>query len=460
MISSELHRQMLEHSSMCVLLTDSSNTIVYANTRVRELFGFADSELAGKPIESLFAHDMLSSDQNKIHKANPEIKIGSIRIESYYLGVKKNGAKIPLQLKATIISSGPANYVLWELQERSAEQKLLYDLKERVKEQTALLSVTEILLGAKDVRSTLADCLEPICKGWQFPEFTQVEISVGEWGTYTTPEFGSVKWRQTANVSGNGGLYGAVAVGYSDLPPESTGNVFLPEEERLISGLARLIGMFLDQCHVISKLKESNDQILRITSHTPANTYMFEMFDDKPMKIHFAVKGFVNHFDQMDMDALVVNPEMINDVIHEEDLPRFYAEFRKAHLERTNISVQYRIIENGVVAWRWLRASPDELSDGRIMWYASAQDISAIVEYTSVLEQIIFDISHVIRRPVSTMMGITDLLNDHVPIDEKTLREVGKHMKAVALEMDGYIKKLNAAYLERKVNAAPLPSQN
>lgn len=336
------------------------------------------------------------------------------------------------------------------------EQKLLYDLKERVKEQTALLAVTEHLLSADDVPTIIAKCMEPIRSGWQFPAYTEVAINTISWGDYSTGGFPDLRWKQTAEITGAGKTHGILSVGYAQLPPESTAGVFLPEEERLITGLAKLLGIFLDQCVAVQQLKESREQIIRITSHTPANTFLFEMFDNQPLKIHFAMKGFTKHFNTADMDDLVADSGKINDVIHVEDQPRFYASLKQAHTDGSNISVQYRIVAAGTIAWRWFRASPEKQKDGRTLWYGSAQDITPIVEYTKVLEQIIFDISHVIRRPVSTMLGITDLLREDSVPDEKTTREIAKHLKTIAAEMDNYLTKLNAAYLERKVNAEPL----
>ena len=452
----ELILSMTELSPAALLATDASGTIVYANTKGAALFGYAAGELTGKHI-GLIVGERLQGDKNALREESThDAHANSIRFNGRYTGVHQNGSTLPVEVKAEPFRNAEQTFFTWSIRNISAERRLHHKLGERVKEQTALLAVTQLLMGTEDVEQAMCNCLQPVREGWQYPAYTEVCIDIGQQGRYSTPLFEKADRLLRAEIAGRQFPHGTLTVGYRVVDHENPDPVFLAEEERLIAGIARMIGMFLDQREAMRKLQESREQIMRITSHTPANTYMFEMFDDKPMKVHFAMKGFVEHFDDSDMEDLVSDSTKIDGVIHPDDLPRFYDALKKAHAEGSNISVQYRIVNNGAHAWRWLRASPDHLADGRTLWYGSAQDITPIVEYTSVLEQIIFDISHVIRRPVSTMMGITDMLRDDLVLDEKTTRELGRHLKTVAIEMDNYLQKLNTAYLERKVNAAPL----
>jgi signal transduction histidine kinase len=78
-------------------------------------------------------------------------------------------------------------------------------------------------------------------------------------------------------------------------------------------------------------------------------------------------------------------------------------------------------------------------------------DITPAKEYEKTLEQISFDISHVIRRPVSNMLSLTSMIeSDH--INEKQLKEYSGYIKVVAKELDDFTKKLNEVYYKKRIN--------
>jgi len=66
-------------------------------------------------------------------------------------------------------------------------------------------------------------------------------------------------------------------------------------------------------------------------------------------------------------------------------------------------------------------------------------------KFNEVLEQIIFDISHVMRRPVATMLGLTNLIEMH-EADELATKEITSKLQLVSEEMDSYIKGLYHKY--------------
>ncbi len=52
------------------------------------------------------------------------------------------------------------------------------------------------------------------------------------------------------------------------------------------------------------------------------------------------------------------------------------------------------------------------------------------------LEQISFDISHVICRPVSNMLSLTSMLENNI-LDEKMLKEYSNYIQIIAKELNG-----------------------
>jgi hypothetical protein len=73
------------------------------------------------------------------------------------------------------------------------------------------------------------------------------------------------------------------------------------------------------------------------------------------------------------------------------------------------------------------------------------RNISLNRAYTNVLDQILFDISHVMRRPVVSMKGLTNLI-DLDQFDKTELYEIAGKVKVVSDEMEDYIKAMFKIY--------------
>ncbi|MCB0397851.1 MAG: hypothetical protein KDD36_14460 [Flavobacteriales bacterium] len=327
---------------------------------------------------------------------------------------------------------------------------MAHDLQERVKEQIAILRVTETLFKYPDVHAVFKDCLLHIRDGWQFPEVTAVRIKLNNGEVYTTDDFRETEWGLSAQIDGVHQQHGTLEVYYLEEVPTYAGGIFLYEEERLIGILAKLLSLFLEQWNAINKARASEALMRKITSQVPANTYQFEIEEDGSFKIHFTSKGVeqVNH--PFDTEDIIINPQMIVEVIHEEDRPRFYEALAEGRRTQDFISVHYRIVVGNQVRWRWLRATPEKTESGRVLWYGSSQDITPLVDYIGTQEQILFDISHVIRRPLASLLGLCSLMKNK-NLTETEVRDLAAKVLDVAGELDDFVKHLNKVYDEKKL---------
>lgn len=116
------------------------------------------------------------------------------------------------------------------------------------------------------------------------------------------------------------------------------------------------------------------------------------------------------------------------------------------------LSFQFRIIVDKNVRWRWMKAVPEKDAHGKVLWYGATNDITPLVDYITSIEQIIFDIGHVIRRPISSMLGMTRLAVDHNPTNDE-IREISKRLHEIAEEMDKFSRELNEAYDQKRQQA-------
>ncbi|MFC3562911.1 hypothetical protein [Pedobacter jamesrossensis] len=122
---------------------------------------------------------------------------------------------------------------------------------------------------------------------------------------------------------------------------------------------------------------------------------------------------------------------------------------KEAYRSEALISFQYRIIVKDMVRWRWLQAVPEKNKQGKMIWYGATRDITALVDYIVSVEQILFDISHVMRRPISSMLGITTLIKE-LKLDPEKVMNLAHQLHPVAMEMDKFIRELNNVYEQKR----------
>jgi hypothetical protein len=121
---------------------------------------------------------------------------------------------------------------------------------------------------------------------------------------------------------------------------------------------------------------------------------------------------------------------------------------KEAYATSMPVSFQYRIIVDNNIRWRWMKAIPDKDENGKILWYGATSDITPMVDYIVSVEQTIFDIGHVIRRPVASMLGMTRLIiNNDLSVAE--IREISQKLNEISEEMDRFSRELNEAYHQK-----------
>jgi|GEM_PF-1422218 len=201
------------------------------------------------------------------------------------------------------------------------------------------------------------------------------------------------------------------------------------------------------------KIKESEQTIRKITSQVPGNTYMFEIEEDGKTKILFLNRGIEEYNYASDNKGFASDAEKILEVLHDDDRTLFNEKMKEAYQLGGLISFQYRIIVKDVIRWRWMQAISEKEKSGKTIWYGATRDITALVDYISSVEQILFDISHVMRRPISSMLGITTVINEG-DLDPEELLHFAQQLHPVAQEMDKFMTELNQMYEQkRQINA-------
>ncbi|KVV15717.1 PAS domain-containing protein [Flavobacterium sp. TAB 87] len=197
------------------------------------------------------------------------------------------------------------------------------------------------------------------------------------------------------------------------------------------------------------KIRESEQLMRKITSQVPGNTYMFEIEESGNCIMIFNNKGtdLFNH--PFETHELLKAPEKLINLIHDDDRVKFDNTMKDAFHTQAAISIQFRLVVNGHSRWRWLQAIPEKDVNGKIIWYGATSDITDLVDYITSIEQIIFDIGHVIRRPLCSMIGMTKLLMENY-FNPNELKDSSTKLNLIALEMDKFIHELNRNYQQKR----------
>lgn len=204
-------------------------------------------------------------------------------------------------------------------------------------------------------------------------------------------------------------------------------------------------------------MSEQNDSIeiskiglLKLINHAPGTTFQFEIAPDNKMSFSFLSKGINKMFPKLGHEQLKLNPRKALDFIHPDDVPNLIGSLKKSFNNLSFWKNEFRTISsNGTNSWFFGRALPEKLNNGTIVYFGTFQNISNRKEYEVALEQISFDISHILRRPVTSMLGLTSNIEKDV-ISAERFQEYCSHIKIVAEELDRFTKDLNNIYYEKK----------
>lgn len=64
------------------------------------------------------------------------------------------------------------------------------------------------------------------------------------------------------------------------------------------------------------------------------------------------------------------------------------------------------------------------------------------IEHMKALEEMLFITSHEVRKPLTSLMGLMNLVESEMPLNQQELWETIKHLKSSALDLDTFTKKL------------------
>ncbi|KYG71438.1 PAS domain S-box-containing protein [Roseivirga ehrenbergii] len=161
---------------------------------------------------------------------------------------------------------------------------------------------------------------------------------------------------------------------------------------------------------------------------------MYEIFGISPQSFNITLESWVTLIHPEDRHIITDYGKKIQSKIKEVDI-----EFRIIHPDKT-----IRYIRSLSNIHRDEAGKPIRLIGTNL-------DITDSKEYQLTLEQILFDISHIIRKPVTNIMGLSNLI-ELDDMDEPTLKQLATYMKTSAKELDDFTIQLTHNYISKKVS--------
>jgi len=144
-----------------------------------------------------------------------------------------------------------------------------------------------------------------------------------------------------------------------------------------------------------------------------------------------------------------VSNEELFQLLHQKSFESFKLELNEKK-KRNSVEYAYQLQgDQNKPSYYMLKVNTFQNDMGELLCLGVIKDISFNKTYEAILEQIIFDITHIMRRPVATMLGLTNLIElDRV--DESSIKDVAHKLRMVSTEMDEYIRDLYKNYQQRR----------
>ncbi|MGL2967538.1 GAF domain-containing protein [Flavobacterium sp. XGLA_31] len=262
---------------------------------------------------------------------------------------------------------------------------------------------------------------------------------------YTKGEKGVRFYAGAPLITPKGNILGSLCV-VDTVPKKLT-----EEQKKALQVLSKKAMDYLNARKLIIMQKDNLElsalKLKKLTDEAPCVIFQLHKTKDGQLRFDFLNKGVKKLHPDLKAKSLKKNPERLFDIIHTDDLPYVKESLAHSYNELTEWNIAYRVKSvNEIPHWHMLKAVPERDKQGGVIWYGTIQNITNIIDYEKTLEQILFDISHVLRKPIATLLGLANLIADEKKIDGQLLKEYSGYIKTVSAELDTFTQKLSIAY--------------
>ncbi len=197
-------------------------------------------------------------------------------------------------------------------------------------------------------------------------------------------------------------------------------------------------------------IETSAKKLKKLTDNVPGGIFQLKMTPEGKMSFDFLSSGMKTLHPTLDLEEWKNSPEIGFALMHPEDVLPLQQSMEDSFKNLTLLYHEYRVEENDSYKWHLIKAEPERLKNGNVVWYGSFQDITHKIEYEKAMEQIAFDISHILRRPVTSLLGLSQLIDKDKGIKKSELKEYVGYIKTMSKELNEFTSELNAIYDKKR----------
>lgn len=333
---------------------------------------------------------------------------------------------------------------------RRQKDAATYALNERVKEMSTIFYLNEHLKDDKQSKKELfINIVNMLPKGWQYVDdcIARIHFDGVDYvsNNYTQPVNSLKKEFRLTN-----GKIGYVEVAYITDKSDNDGGAFLSEEYNLINIIAETIEVYLNKKLNQDALAKSEANLRSIFDNTDTG---FMLMDNEGFVV--AVNDrFTSGYAEESGISISVGDNFLKKLLPDRR-DKVLEIVKKAMIERRNISYETQYSNGGNTNYYRIDVVPVLTENIAIGVCLSANDITAIKKSEMELKVVVNDLiarnrdleqfshilSHNVRAPLSTILGLTDLLKG------SSMDDIGQLIEGVdhsAQQLDMVIKELNS----------------
>lgn len=181
----------------------------------------------------------------------------------------------------------------------------------------------------------------------------------------------------------------------------------------------------------------------------PGFSYQFRMDAGEACTFPFVTAGVEALHPELTPQSLLRDARLAFKKLHPEDMELVWDSLKQSFNTLEAWNVEFRTIQpDGSCRWFLARATPELQRDHSVLWYGNCQNITARREYERSMEQIAFDISHVLRRPVTSLLALAELIESD-DLDAEEARYYIKYIKGVSEELERFTRRLHDVYAHK-----------
>ena len=235
------------------------------NEGAERLYGYSAAEALGQPISLLIPPHRAGEEARILEKIRRGEAVSHYETER----LAKDGKLVDISITVSPIKDPLGNLVGASVVGRSISDRkrseaersrLAHLLGERKKELAAMYGVAHLVqMEEKPTLALLEEIATLLASAWQYPEAAAARVRLGE-VEFKTPNYRSSLWSQRAEFTATDGRKGVVEVVYlAERPPAAEGP-FLPEERKLINGVAEGLKAYWERKRLESEILEISER--------------------------------------------------------------------------------------------------------------------------------------------------------------------------------------------------------